>query len=55
MIQQIVTFVGAGSLMSMHRLMEQQIPLNSKIYTNLRCSNLPILGNIQLGNSKELK
>jgi hypothetical protein len=46
-IQRIVTFVGAGFLMLMPRLMDQQVPIKSKIYNNLRHPNLPILENIQ--------
>ena len=40
-------FVGAGSLIAMHRLMDQQVPPNSKIHNGLRRLNppSPFLGN----------
>jgi len=40
--QQSVIFVGAGSLMSMYRHLDQQVPLNSKIHNSLRRPNLPM-------------
>jgi hypothetical protein len=45
-IVSIDAFVGAGFLMIMHRHLDQQLPLNSKIHNSLRCPNPPILGSI---------
>jgi hypothetical protein len=41
------TFVGAGFLLSMRANSQQQVSPNSKIYINLRRTNLPIMKNIQ--------
>jgi len=39
------SFVGAGSLMTMQRYSDQQVPLNSKIHNSLRHLNPPSVAN----------
>jgi len=48
--QMVLTFVGAGSLMAIHRYSDHQFPPNSKVHNSLKCLNPP---NAFLGNSAD--